>query len=136
MQLDQSFARQCVDLLAAAADRLEKVSDSLTLPSTFLMQRELEKSDQIEVVLQQEAFLYLHKAHALYLGQPSRAVPVNFDAKNLEVVLQLVLFIAIFNLLTPFRILAIVDIPVNLKFVVQSDSLFVHEARIGAKLLT
>ena len=136
MQLDQSFARQCVDLLAAAANRLEKVCDGLTLPSSFLVQCELEKSDQIEVVLQKEALLYLYKAHALYLGQPSRAVRVNFNAKNLEVVLQLVLFVAIFNLLTPFRILAIEDVPVNLNFVVQSQSLFIHKTRIGAKLLT
>ena len=88
--------------------------DGLTLPSAFLVQCELEKSDQIEVVLQKEALLYLYKAHALYLGQPSRAVRVNFNAKNLEVVLQLVLFVAIFNLLTPFRILAIENVPVNL----------------------
>ena len=42
VKLNQRLARKSVDLLVAAADRFEEVSDSLTLPIAFLVQRELE----------------------------------------------------------------------------------------------
>ena len=67
MQLDQSLSGKCVDLLVATADRFEKVCDCFTLPASLLVQREFEKTDQVEVVLLEEAFLDLSQAHALNL---------------------------------------------------------------------
>ena len=69
VKLNQSLARKSVNLLIAAADRFEEVSDSLALPIAFLVQRELEEANQIEVVLLQVALFDFCQAHALDFSQ-------------------------------------------------------------------
>lgn len=74
-------------MLITAAHRLEEVRDGFALPAAFLVQGELEETDQVEVVLLQEALLNLGQAHPLYLRQSARAIRVDLDAKDLQIVL-------------------------------------------------
>ena len=74
-------------MLITAADRLEEVCDGFALPAAFLVQGELEETDQVEVVLLQEALLNLSQTHPFYLRQSAGTIRVDLYAKDLQIVL-------------------------------------------------
>ena len=96
------------------------MSNRLALPIAPLVQSELEESNQVEVVLLQEAFLDLSQAHAFNFSQSSRTVSVHLRAETFELFLQPVLIVFIFDLVTALRaVFFIENFAVHLKLIIQ-----------------